>query len=294
MTRLTGRVLIIGANGQLGQDLLRVLGAASVALDRSRADVRNLESLKDQVRGELAPDWIINCAALTNVDGCEQAAGDAFGVNAVGAHNVARAAQEVGARVVYISTDYVFAGDCPRDDGYRESDSAEPLNVYGASKLAGEMLTRQVLPEALIIRLSSLFGAAGARGKGGNFVETVLRRARAGEPLRIVADQTMTPTYTHDAALAVKGLIELQSSGVIHVANSGWASWHEFASAILERCDIPAEVKPIRLGDWPSPARRPLNSVLRTDRLAETLGTPLPVWHDALERYLFEKKHISG
>ena len=231
-----------------------------------------------------APDVIINCAAFHRVDDCEIHPEQAFRVNALGARNVALAGARLGALVVYVSTDYVFDGHLGRP--YREDDVPRPINVYGASKLAGEHLVAASTPRHLIVRVSSLFGVAGASGKGGNFVETMIRKARAGEAIRVVDDIVMSPTYAADAALRIRQLIAGGTTGLVHAANAGACSWFEFARTILELVGVEADLRPQRSAELQTSAQRPRNSALEAGHLQ-------PSWVDALRRYLVAKGHIA-
>src|SRR5262245_5622036 len=198
------KVAIFGSTGQLGTDLVDVFKASGffdvIPLTHEEADCRDADAVRKVVRHS-SPQFVINCAAYVRVDDCEDHVHEAFKVNAIGALNIARACAEVDARCIYISTDYVFDGE--KATPYVESDTPNPINVYGASKLAGEYLVRQSAPRWLIVRVSSLFGKSGARGKGGNFIETVVRKAKAGNQLHMINDITMSPTYARDAAVAL-------------------------------------------------------------------------------------------
>jgi dTDP-4-dehydrorhamnose reductase len=232
---------------------------------------------------------VINCAAFVRVDDCEVQAREAFEVNALGALNVARACAAIDATCVYISTDYVFDG--AKSEPYVESDATCPINVYGASKVAGEHLVRQGARRWLIVRVASLFGKSGARGKAGNFVETILAKAGRGESLRVVSDIQISPTYTRDAARVLSELVQNETTGIIHAANSGACTWHEFAQAAVELCRLNVAIQAIPSVEYPTAARRPKNSALASERL----GTPAPVphWRDALRRYLIEKRYVG-
>jgi dTDP-4-dehydrorhamnose reductase len=188
---------------------------------------------------------------------------------------------------VYISTDYVFDGT--KAGPYSESDSACPVNVYGASKLAGEILVRQTVPHWLIVRTASLFGRTGARGKGGNFIETILAKAKTGEPLRIVNDVRMSPTYTRDAATALVGLVDAGADGIVHLTNEGACTWDEFAEQILDLVGLRVSIDPVSSEEYPTPARRPKNSVLRSERSLVKLRS----WKDALKEYLIDKGYVT-
>jgi dTDP-4-dehydrorhamnose reductase len=285
------RVAVIGSEGQLGSDLIAALQSHEafevIPLTRAHADCTDAESVRKAVL-QLRPPVVVNCAAFVRVDECEDQPQQAFTVNALGALYVARACAEADSTCVYISTDYVFDGS--KTGPYSESDSAYPVNVYGASKLAGEILVRQTVPHWLIVRAAGLFGRTGARGKGGNFVETILAKAKAGEPLRIVNDVRMSPTYTRDAATALVGLVDAGADGIVHLTNEGACTWHEFAEQILDLVGLRVSIDPVSSKEYPTPARRPKNSVLRSERSLVKLRS----WKDALKEYLIDKGHMSA
>jgi len=279
------RVAIFGSAGQLGTDLVDAFRDDQrfevFPLSRNEVDCTNADQVCEAMR-ELRPDVAINSAAYVRVDDCEMRAREAFEVNAIGALNVARACAEVDALCIHISTDYVFDGE--KAAPYVESDPTRPINVYGASKLAGEFLVRQT-PRWLIVRAASLFGRTGSRGKGGNFVETILKKSKAGEPLKIVADVRMSPTYTRDAAAGFVTLIESGTYGLIHLSNAGACSWYEFAKQAFEIAGVHAPIIPISSTEYPTAARRPKNSALESERSPLKLRS----WQDALRAYLNEK-----
>jgi dTDP-4-dehydrorhamnose reductase len=283
------RVAVFGSTGQLGSDLVAVLTKSDVfeamPLTHENADCTDPGSVKRALSAS-RPEIVINCAAYVRVDDCEDRPGEAFAINALGALNVARACADLGALCVYISTDYVFDGTKPA--AYVESDPVCPINVYGTTKLAGEYLVRQTAPRWLIVRAASLFGRTGARGKGGNFVETILAKAKRGEPLNVVNNIRMSPTYTVDAAAGVIGLIEAATEGIVHLTNDGSCSWYEFAQRALELAGVRAAITAVSAAQYPQRARRPQNAALVSERAL--LG--LRSWQDALSAYLLEKGHL--
>lgn len=287
------KVALLGATGQLGVDVMKAAKALDISctgLGHDRVEITDYTSVLKALEDTDA-DVVINAAAFHQVDKCEDEPGQAFAVNAVGALHASRAARAIGARVVYVSTDYVFDGG--RSTSWRESDSPRPLNTYGASKLAGEHETHlSGRNEALVCRVSSLFGASGARGKGGNFVETILKRAKEGGPLKVVNDQWMTPTYTLDAGDAILRLARQRATGIVNVTNGPPTTWHAFASEAVRLCGIDVPVEPVPAATYASKAQRPMNSALATDKLAALLGEPLRRWPEALAAYLEEKGHI--
>jgi dTDP-4-dehydrorhamnose reductase len=283
------RIAVLGSTGQLGSELVNALRMdnkfETLALAHSDCDCRKGPQVTNAIRN-FHPDVVINCAAYVRVDDCEDHAHEAFEVNTVGALNVARACAQFSALCVYISTDYVFNG--AKDGPYVESDATCPINVYGVSKLAGEYLVKQTASRWLVVRMASLFGKTGARGKGGNFVETVINKAKTGEALRVVNDIIMSPTYARDASKALVSLLQEGTGGVFHLTNSGACTWYEFAKMILDFTGIVAAVVPISSDEFPTRARRPANSALRSMYSA----CDLCPWQDGLLAYLKEKGHI--
>jgi dTDP-4-dehydrorhamnose reductase len=279
------KVAVIGPRGQLGSALceaFRRRAVDCVELDHGQVEVTDPQSVLVALR-DARPAAVVNTAAFHKVDACEEDPKRAFEVNALGALHVARACREAGARCVYVSTDYVFDG--AKAEPYLEQDLPNPLNVYGASKLAGEHLVVQTCPDALVVRVASLFGGLGSRGKGTNFVLTVLERARRGEALRVVDDVRMSPTYAEDAAAAIVELVARGASGVFHVVNKGACSWYELAMRVLELAGLRVPVHPVPQEAYPARARRPRNSALSTAKL-EARGLRLPPWEEAVQRYL--------
>ena len=287
------RIAVIGANGQLGTDLVKVFGEDPyfevIPLTHRNLDVTIPRTLK--ILKELKPDVIINTAAYVRVDDAEIYPGKAFEVNAIGALNVARIAEEINAVNVYISTDYVFDGE--KGEPYTEEDVPNPINVYGASKYAGEIFTRNYSRKHYVIRVASLYGKAGASGKGGNFIEWVIERARQGKELRIVADQFMSPTYTVDVARTLREFLKVQPEwGVYHMVNEGHCSWYEFTKAIFEILGWDVDVKPIKSSELNRLAKRPRVSALENEKLKKS-GLEMTGWREALEEYLNGERYFQ-
>lgn len=289
-------LVILGATGQLGSDLVRAAeraGRSYLALGHDAVEVTDPASLTRAFE-RAAPGVVINSAAFHQVDRCEEDPAQAFQVNALGALAVARAARAAGARCVFVSTDYVFDGARQPGACYAEDDPVGPLNVYGVSKAAGEQLVLQTPGDHLIVRVSSLFGVAGARGKGGNFIEAILKKARDGGPLKVVDDQWMTPTYTADAADAIVRLADAPVTGIVHVTNPEPCTWHALASEAVARVGLTVPVEPVPAATFATAVRRPRNSALGTARLRAELGAPLRSWRDALGAYLHAKGHVGN
>ncbi len=290
--------LLIGANGQLGSTLVPLLAPATLtAVAHSELEITD-DAAVDDLLARVSPDVIVNTAAFHAVDRCEDESGHAFAVNALAVRHLARRAGERGALLVHFSTDYVFDGRATRP--YREDDAPLPQSAYATSKLAGECFVRALAPRHLVIRTAGLFGSQGSTGKGGNFVETVLRRGRAGERLRVVRDQVTAPTHTRDLAATVLALIARArhepavAHGVVHATAAGQCSWYEFACAVLEQAGVRATVEPISSQELGAAAPRPAYSVLENARLA-ALGVARPqAWRDGLRAYLVERGHLPA
>jgi dTDP-4-dehydrorhamnose reductase len=247
-----------------------------------------------QAFSKYKPGIIINTAAYVRVDDCEDEKDKAFSVNALGARNVAVVAQELGARLVHLSTDYVFGGEAElRTTPYTEFDTPVPLSIYGKSKLAGENLVRHFCLRHFIVRTSGLFGVAGSMGKGGNFIETMLRLSKERDELRVVNDQIFSPTYTMDLARKIVQLMITDYYGIFHITNRGACSWYEFTTEILKLADITTPVVPITSDQYLQKARRPRYSVLDNSHLRLLGMDDMRPWQEALKDYLVARGHIA-
>jgi dTDP-4-dehydrorhamnose reductase len=284
------KVLLIGSTGQLGTDLCQAFPPADlIPLDLPEIDITSMESVKKALL-QHRPGTVINTAAYLRVDDCETEQDKAYAVNALGARNVAVVCQEIGARLVYISTDYVFGGGSEvRKTPYTEFDLPVPLNVYGLSKLAGERMVRHLCQKHFIIRTSGLFGIAGASGKGGNFVETILKLAGTRDELRIVNDQVFSPTHTRDLARKIAWICSTEYFGLFHVTNGGLCSWYEFGREIIRLAGLKTPVVPITSEEYPQKARRPSYSVLGNYQLHLLGMDDMRPWQEALKEYLRNK-----
>ncbi len=288
------RILVTGANGQLGTDLCRILKDVEIVpLTHEELEITDMNLVKAAF-AKYRPDAVVNTAAYVRVDDCETEQDKAFSVNALGAGNVAIMSQELGVKLVHISTDYVFGGENEsRATPYTEFDTPIPPNLYGKSKLAGENLIRHFCPRHFIIRSSGLFGVAGASGKGGNFVETMLRLAKERGELRVVNDQIFSPTYTSDLAGKIGQLIQTDYYGIFHITNEGACSWHEFTEEILRLAGLKTPIVPITSDQYPQKARRPNFSVLDNYHLRLLGMDDMRSWQEALKDYFTEKGHIK-
>lgn len=284
------KVAIFGISGQLGSDVAAALSSHNVIpVEHARADIRDENAVMAAVR-DARPDWVVNCAAMTHVENCEREALAAFAANAGGARHIAQAAEATGARLLHISTDYVFDGE--KRTPYLVDDFPRPLNIYGASKLAGEWAVRAEGDAHIVLRTSGVYGLNACRGKGTNFVETMMKRAQTGAPTRVVSDEVLTPTFSVDLAQQIRVIIEKGTpGGVYHATSSGSCSWFEFAREIFRHAGAP-EPGATTAKEWNSPVRRPSYSVLDNSALAAHGIHPMPEWRDALSRYMSERASL--
>jgi len=281
------RLLVIGAKGMLGRDLVDTLRFSfrpdqdweilewdidEIDIQEENTTVTKIENMKPQI--------VINLAAYTDVDGCESNEEKAFAVNAEGMRHVALGALKCNAKVVYLSTDYIFDGE--KKEPYREEDSPHPLSVYGRSKLKGEQFVQALVEDSLIVRSQWLYGRHGK-----NFVSTILREAREKRAVSIVDDQTGSPTYTVDLATVITDLIHRRARGIFHVANSDACTWFAFGQTILKLSGmLDVRVQPISTKELGRPAARPLYSVLSTQKLRREMNMTLRPWPHALREYI--------
>jgi len=281
------RVALLGARGQLGTDLRSALTDHDlVAFVHDDFDIRDTVRARDRLTA-CRPDVILNTTAFHKIEQCEGDPDTAFAVNATAPQRLAKLAQELGARFVHLSTDYVFGGTEIRP--LTEAVPPAPVQIYGATKAAGEWMVLLAKPDALIVRSSGLYGVAGASGKGGNFIQTVVRLAREQGQMRIVNDQYLSPTYTADLAGAIVQLIERRVTGIVHVTNSESCSWYELACQVLAAGGLNATVSPITTAEFGAQVRRPTYSVLTNTRWRKLGLEPLRSWQEALRAYLIAK-----
>ena len=288
-------VAVLGANGQLGSDLVRLArefrNIETLSLTRKDLDVCELASITEVLSGKRF-DVLVNCTSYHKTDEVEGHATEAFQINAHAVGVMAKTCKARGARFVHLSTDYVFDGETTLP--YTETDYVSPVNVYGASKLLGEKLAIRKYPDGtLIVRVASLFGVAGSSGKGGNFVETILRKAKEAGEVRVVSDVTMSPTCTADAARVILTLVAKDAPvGIYHIVNSGAATWFEFAREIVKEVGVRANVIPTTSAEYATLAIRPSYTVLDNSKASQLAGE-IPTWRGALHRYLVEKGHLG-
>jgi dTDP-4-dehydrorhamnose reductase len=281
------KIALLGANGQLGQDLQAALrGHDVVPLTRNEADVTNFGRTR-RVLTDLSPNVILNTTAYHRVDDCEDQPELAFQVNALAVLNLVRIANDLNAVLLHLSTDYVFDGNSR--EPYTETSPPAPLSVYATSKLSGELLVRAAARKYFLVRTCGLYGVAGSHGKGGNFVETMIAKAKRHESIRVVNDQMVTPTYTADLAHQIARILPTTSYGLYHMTNEGCCTWFEFANAIFELSGIKPDLSPTTSELYKTPAIRPRYSVLENARLKQLGLNEMRHWREALAAYLKEK-----
>ncbi|MDM8359967.1 dTDP-4-dehydrorhamnose reductase [Bacillus thuringiensis] len=279
------KVIVTGAKGQLAQDVLRQLehtGLQVYGVDREELDITNNEAVQAYIN-KIKPDAIMHCAAYTNVDAAEEDADTAYKVNGLGTKYLAQAAGEIGAKMLYISTDYVFNGTAK--EPYKTSEPTKPLGVYGETKLAGETFVQQYVDKFFIVRTAWVFGIF-----GNNFVKTMLRLGREHDEISVVHDQVGSPTYTVDLARFMIELISSEKYGIYHATNAGICSWYEFAVEIFKQAEMDINVKPVTTEEFPRPADRPKYSVLDKKKIEEEGFLPLQDWKKAVACYLSENR----
>lgn len=277
------KILVTGVAGQLGYDVMRELnkrGIEAIGVDRSDFDITDIEATEKFILS-VNPNAVIHCAAYTAVDAAEDNVELCRKVNVNGTENIARACAKIKAKMLYISTDYVFPGsdDIPYDINAEKA----PQNVYGQSKLDGELAVQKYLQNYFIVRISWVFGK-----NGNNFVKTMLRLGKEKEQLSVVSDQIGSPTYTFDLAKLLADMVRTDKYGIYHATNEGYCSWAEFAKEIMRLANLPCKIISISTAEYPTKAKRPLNSRLSKQSLDDNGFNRLPVWEDALARYLVE------
>jgi dTDP-4-dehydrorhamnose reductase len=281
------KITLLGANGQLGRDLQAALRTHEIApLTRNETDVTDFVHTR-RVLMDLSPDVILNTTAYHRVDECESRPELAYAVNALAVLNLVQVANDLNAVLVHLSTDYVFDGK--ERQPYTEKSEPFPLSVYANSKLAGELLVRTMCNKYFLIRSCGLYGIAGSQGKGGNFVETMIAKAKRGESIRVVNDQFVTPTYTVDLAHQIARVLPTTHYGLYHMTNEGQCTWYEFAKTIFELSGMDADLSPTTSEVYKLPAIRPRYSVLENARLKELGLNQMRNWREALAAYLKEK-----
>lgn len=282
------KLLVTGVKGQLGYDVCKVLSARGIehrGVDIEDFDITNVQATHDYIAA-YRPDGVIHCSAWTAVDRAEDELEKVRAVNAKGPRNIASACKEIGAKMVYISTDYVFPGT--GDRFYEPDDPTGPLGAYGVTKLEGERAVQALLERYFIVRVSWVFGK-----NGSNFIKTMLRLSETKSELNVVCDQIGSPTYTADLAPLLCDMVVTNKYGIYHATNEGICSWAEFAEEIFRLAGKRVKVNPVPTSEYPTRAARPLNSRMSKAKLEEMGFSRLPDWHDALTRYLRELEGVE-
>ncbi|CAB1238937.1 putative dTDP-4-dehydrorhamnose reductase [Ruminococcaceae bacterium BL-4] len=277
------KVLVTGVKGQLGYDVMKVLKSRKIdciGADLEQFDITDLEATEKFIK-EYHPDTVIHCSAFTAVDRAEEQLDLCRKVNAEGPRNIAKVCKELDAKMVYISTDYVFPG--VGDHVYEPDDPTGPLSVYGETKLEGEKAVQALLNRYFIVRISWVFGK-----NGNNFIKTMLRLSETHDEVSVVCDQIGSPTYTADLAPLLCDMVETEKYGIYHATNEGYCSWADFAKEIFRQSGRSTKVNAIPSDQYPAKAHRPENSRMSKDKLVENGFHRLPTWQDALNRYLTE------
>jgi dTDP-4-dehydrorhamnose reductase len=277
------RVLVTGVKGQLGYDVVKCLENRKIAclgVDKEDFDITDKTAVEEFIE-KYQPSVIVHCSAYTAVDKAEDEKELCYKVNTEGTRNIAEVSNKINAKLVYISTDYVFPGE--GSHFYEEDDKTGPLGTYGLTKLQGEEVVKELLEKYFIVRISWVFGI-----NGNNFVKTMLRLGKERDNLSVVADQIGSPTYTGDLAVLLCNMIETEKYGIYHATNEGICSWAQFAEEIFKVAGLKTKVNPISTEEYPTKAMRPQNSRMSKEKLNKNGFTLLPSWKDALKRYLSE------
>jgi len=276
-------ILVTGANGQLGFDVVKELNKRNIeCLGIGRADLDVTDStVVDNYISNLKPECVIHCAAYTAVDKAEDEEEICSKVNVYGTENIAKACKKIDAKMLYISTDYVFDGQ--GDAPFEINGNIKPLSVYGKTKFEGELKVKEILDKYFIVRISWVFGV-----NGNNFIKTMIRLGKEKESLNVVCDQIGSPTYTFDLAPLLCNMAVSEKYGVYHATNEGFCSWSEFATEIMKKANLKCVINPIPTSEYPTKAVRPFNSRLSKKSLVDGGFKLLPSWEDALDRYLIE------
>lgn len=277
------KVLVTGVKGQLGYDVVNELtkrGHIAIGTDIEEMDITDADSV-NQVIKENEPDAVIHCAAYTAVDAAEDNVDLCRKINADGTQNIANVCKELDIKMIYISTDYVFDGEGERP--WEPEDERTPLNVYGQTKYEGELAVQNTLDKYFIVRIAWVFGV-----NGKNFIKTMLNLGKTRDSLTVVNDQFGSPTYTYDLARLLVDMVETEKYGIYHATNEGICTWYEFACEIFKQAGMNVKVSPVLSSEYPAKAKRPSNSRMSKEKLTENGFEKLPIWQNALERYLKE------
>lgn len=279
---MSGRIMVIGANGALGSDLMKVLDRP-VPATHADFDICRFDAARSAIK-TAGVTAVINTAAFHRVPECEEEYAKAFEVNVIGVRNLAKICSELKIHLCHISTDYVFDGK--KRTPYTEEDAQSPLSIYAISKLAGEHAALAYADDVSVVRSCGLYGEVPTRAKGGNFVNTMIRLGKEKDRVSVVDDEFVCPTYTYDLAQGIDALLRSKGKGVFHITQSGEATWFEFAKIIFETLNLPAKLEPTKAALFQSVVKRPTYSILDNSKFSKLTGITLPTWQDALKRHL--------
>lgn len=287
------KIVVIGSNGQLGSDLVGVLGSKGFAvtgLEHRDIEVTNIDSVRNVLQS-IRPVYILNTAAYHNVPKCEADPLTAFQVNALGALNIARVSDELDSVNIYFGTDYVFDGS--KKAPYIEQDAPNPLNMYASTKLLGEYYTLNYGQKGYVVRISGIYGAVPCRAKGGNFITTMIRFAKEKPEVKVVEDEILTPTPTAEIAKNVISIMQSDLFGLYHLTSEGQCSWYEFAEVIFQTLKLKTPLSPCSVKDFPTTIKRPLYSVLENKRAKVLHVAEMPHWKDSLVAFLKSHNELN-
>jgi len=277
------RALLLGGYGQLGTEIRRRWSGWEIEAPRhADVDIEDAAAVTAAIE-RVRPDLLINCAAFHNVDRCEEFPDRALAANALAVDAMARAARDGGAAFLTVSTDYVFDGRATQP--YDEEAPPHPISAYGVSKFAGELLVDRLQMRAFVVRTCGVYGERASSTKGHTFIDRILAQARAGEPIRVVDDQIVSPTFAGHLAEALLALVRTQAYGLYHAVNPGPVSWYDFAREVLAQAGLEQSIEPISAAEWKAPARRPAFSALENAKL-RALGIELPPWREGIAAFL--------
>jgi dTDP-4-dehydrorhamnose reductase len=288
---LPGRIVLFGGGGQLGTEIRRLWHADIVSPPHAELDITDAAAVEAAIEAS-EPDAVVNCAAFHHVERCEDEPHKAFAANALAVNAIAEACAARGVRFVTFSTDYVFDGTLGRP--YTETDAPNPLNAYGVSKFAGELLVQRLQSDAFVIRTCGVYSTRTSTTKGYTFIDKIIAQARAGEPVRVVRDQVVSPTYAAHLAQAVAELLESNAApGLYHAVNEGAVSWYDYAAEALRVAGVDYQIEPALTKDWNTRVRRPAFSALKNAKL-HAIGIRIPDWRAAVADYLRDRSRTKS